>query len=195
MIKEIFDDKAFVIALVLAVVICIFFAILSKCEFDEVKTGATENNSMLNSPLTAPILQTETNTATYTDFSIKPNTEPVREEYDIPDDNIRLLAKLVWGEARGCSAEEQKLVVWTVFNRMLSHKFPYSVQEVVEQSGQFTGYSKDNPVEHDIYKLCEKESILFLNGESAPVLSPYANFPGYFYFEGINGHNWFREEY
>ena len=64
-----------------------------------------------------------------------------------------LIAKTVWGEARGCSATQQAAVVWCILNRVDSAAFPNSIQAVVTQNYQFAGYCSDNPVELDILAL------------------------------------------
>lgn len=69
------------------------------------------------------------------------------------------LAKMVWGEARGCSTTEQAAVVWCVLNRFDSGD-PYyagcdTIREVVAQESQFSGYDPANPVTADILALVE----------------------------------------
>lgn len=61
------------------------------------------------------------------------------------------LARMVWGEARGCSTTEQAAVVWCVLNRFDSDD-PYyancmSLYDIVTQPLQFVGYDPDNPLE------------------------------------------------
>lgn len=65
--------------------------------------------------------------------------EPSRyESISLSDDDMVLLAKIVWLEARGESFEGQQAVVEVVFNRMLSEYFPNSLSEVIYQKGQFS---------------------------------------------------------
>ena len=69
------------------------------------------------------------------------------------------LAKMVWGEARGCSTTEQAAVVWCVLNRFDSGD-PYyagcdTIREVVTQESQFSGYDPAHPVTADILALVE----------------------------------------
>ena len=64
-----------------------------------------------------------------------------------------LIAKTVWGEARGCDTTQQAAVVWCILNRMDSAAFPNSIRAVVTQKYQFAGYRAENPVELDILAL------------------------------------------
>ncbi len=114
---------------------------------------------------------------------------PALEEHE-----IAMLAQTVWGEARGCSPDEQRLVVWTIFQRV-DKEFGDSVGEVITQPNQFAGYSESYPVDPDIYELCREEAGKWESGQAAPILAPYANSRPYLFFDGDGTHNWFREEY
>ena len=79
---------------------------------------------------------------------------PVYAEYrDYTYEDADLIAKTVWGEARGCNATQQAAVAWCILNRVDSVDFPNSIQAVVTQNYQFAGYCSDNPVELDILAL------------------------------------------
>lgn len=106
---------------------------------------------------------------------------------------VELVSKAVWGEARGCSLEEQALVVWCVCNRVDERN--QSITEVVTAPHQFQGYCADNPVEKDIRALVVQVLNQWAAGEEALVLAPYATTSEYLYFWGDGEHNWFREEY
>lgn len=76
----------------------------------------------------------------------------------VPDpDDVELLAKLIWGEARGASTMEQAAVVWCVLNRVDSDEryFPDTIREVVLQKNQFTGYKSSNPATAEFKALAE----------------------------------------
>lgn len=64
-----------------------------------------------------------------------------RYEY-LTAEEIDLLAKIVWLEARGESAEGQQAVAEVVLNRVASSQFPDTLEEVVYQKGQFATVSK-----------------------------------------------------
>lgn len=107
--------------------------------------------------------------------------------------DVELLAKTVWGEARGCSRDEQKLVVWCICNRADARG--QSLEEVVTAKRQFHGYDEDNPVSDSIVALVEEVLQAWERGEAALVLAPYATTSDYQYFRGDGTHNWFREEW
>lgn len=56
---------------------------------------------------------------------------------DIAPEDIELLARLAWREARGEGLLGMRLVIEVVFNRVLSDKFPNSIYDVLYQPGQF----------------------------------------------------------
>lgn len=118
-------------------------------------------------------------------------TPEVVEKYSSYE--ITLVAQTVWGEARGCSRDEQKLVVWCICNRADARN--QSVEEVITAPYQFAGYDPDHPVEPEIVEVVEEVLQAWARGEEALVLSPYATSSEYQFFHGDGEHNWFREEY
>lgn len=76
-------------------------------------------------------------------------------EIFVDETEATYIAKTIWGEARGCSKMEQAAVAWCILNRVDSDLpyIPNNIREVVTQKGQFHGYSKDFPVDDDIYDL------------------------------------------
>ena len=52
---------------------------------------------------------------------------------ELTEEEIDLLAKILWVEARGESEEGQKAVVEVVFNRMVSSEFPDTLYDVLSQ--------------------------------------------------------------
>jgi len=118
-------------------------------------------------------------------------------DYDPYD--IELLAKTLWGEAPCCPPDEQRLVAWTVFQRVDNPGWwGDSIRTVVTMKGQFIGYKKGHPVDEGMYALCLEEYIKWMNGEEPPLLPPYANSLPYYYFSAGRGsdgrsHNFFRE--
>lgn len=70
-----------------------------------------------------------------------PETEPPLSRYssiDLSEEDIDLLARIIWLEARGESFEGQQAVAEVVFNRMLSEYFPDTLHEVIYEKNQFT---------------------------------------------------------
>jgi len=110
-------------------------------------------------------------------------------------EEIELLAKTVWGEARGCSPDEQRLVIWTVLQRVNADGYGNTIKTVLKAPRQFKGYRAENPIDAEIITLCEIEAEKWARGERPPTLEPYAPTLPYFYFDGGNGHNWFRGTY
>lgn len=66
---------------------------------------------------------------------------------------IELLAKTVWGEARGTNKMEQSAVVWCILNRVDAGWG--TIAEVVTAPNQFHGYSSNFPVTDEIRELVE----------------------------------------
>ena len=56
-----------------------------------------------------------------------------RWDIELTEEEIDLLAKILWVEARGESDEGQKAIVEVVFNRMVSEEFPDTLYEVLSQ--------------------------------------------------------------
>jgi len=67
--------------------------------------------------------------------------------------DIELLAKTVYGEARGCSRIEQSAVIWCILNRVDASGD--TIEEVVTAKYQFTGYNSEHPVTFEFYTLAE----------------------------------------
>lgn len=117
-------------------------------------------------------------------------SEPVAK---YTSEEVTLVAKTVWGEARGCSREEQMLVVWCICNRADARG--QNVEQVVTAPYQFAGYRESNLVDEDILEVVREVLEAWSRGEKALVLEPYATTSDYQFFIGDGYHNWFREEY
>lgn len=104
------------------------------------------------------------------------------------ESEIELLAKLIYGEARGLTEAEQAAVAWCVFNRVDNPLWPNSVSEVILQSNpciQFEGYSASNPVEESIAEIARSAWTAWKNeDESQRTLPQELTF---FHAECING--------
>jgi spore germination cell wall hydrolase CwlJ-like protein len=87
---------------------------------------------------------------------------------------VDMLAKMVWGEALGCTAEEQALCVWTAINRLEDGRFGDTLADVLIAPGQFTGYSHKNPVVAEMREVVKKCLTAWMRNEPAPLLPPYA---------------------
>lgn len=64
-------------------------------------------------------------------------SDPRYPDIELSVEDIRLIARVVWAEARGESAEGQQAVAEVVLNRMASDNFPDDLQDVIYGEGQF----------------------------------------------------------
>lgn len=69
----------------------------------------------------------------------------------VTDKEIDMIAKTVWGEARGCDKLQQSAVVWCILNRVDAGSG--TIAQVITAPGQFHGYYKSSPVEDEIRSL------------------------------------------
>lgn len=109
------------------------------------------------------------------------------------------LARMVWGEARGCSTTEQAAVVWCALNRFDSGD-PYyancmTIYDIVTQPAQFAGYDPENPLDPDIMALVEDVLVRWM-AEKVCVGDVGRVLPAeYLYFTGDGRVNTFRDQY
>ena len=108
-------------------------------------------------------------------------------------EEVTLVCQTVYGEARGCSKEEQQLVVWCICNR--ADYSGTSVEQVVTADRQFHGYDPENPVTEEIFENVTEVLEAWSRNEEALVYEPYATTTEYRYFYGDGRHNWYREEW
>lgn len=82
------------------------------------------------------------------------NTAP-SEEFELwTEEEVTVLAKMLWGEARGVPSDTEKAAcVWCVLNRV--DQGMGTIVEVVTAPYQFVGYQEDHPVDPDLKELCE----------------------------------------
>lgn len=115
----------------------------------------------------------------------------------IPDEaEVEMLARVLWGEARGVPSDMEKAaVVWCVLNRVDADEWPDTVAEVVTQPYQFVGYSLAYPatdelkaIAADVLTRWEREKAA--GGDVGRVLPAE-----YTFFTGDGEHNHFRNAY
>ena len=135
-------------------------------------------------PVTATALPAET-----------PALEPITLEFedqeaiDPMEASKVALAKMVWGEARGCSTTEQAAVVWCVLNRVDDGQG--DIAEVATAPCQFYGYDPGNPVDAEILALVQ-DVLIRWSMERSCVGSVGRVLPKeYLYFTGDGAHNYF----
>lgn len=150
--------------------------------------------------LTVPAKATMTQSLPHSGEEAEVGSEAVPVDYNAlvpaadPAD-MRRLAQMVWGEARGVKLKvEQEAVIWCVFNRIDDPRFPDTIAEVCTHS-QFHGYDPDNPVEPEFYDMAlrvwNEWNRLHLGDPTAVRTLPVE----YVYFHGDGERNWFRTEY
>ena len=119
--------------------------------------------------------------------------EPEYEMYFTEADVISL-AQMLYGEARGCTVDNQMKCVWCVLNRVDDVRFPDTIQGVLSQPSQFHGYSPDFPV-WDELKDVALDVLTRWSLEKQGVIVERELPNTYCWFTGFNGSNHFREEY
>ena len=122
-------------------------------------------------------------------------TEPSAErEMYFTEDDVVAMAKMLWGEARGCTRDNQQKAVWCVLNRVDDPRFPDTIQGVLSQPSQFHGYSPDFPV-WDELKEVALDVLTRWSLEKQGVTVERELPQTYLWFTGYNGSNHVREEY
>ena len=81
----------------------------------------------------------------------EPSEEPVYYEMYFTEEDVAAVAKMLWGEARGCTRDNQIKCAWVVCNRVDDERFPDTIQGVLEQPSQFHGYDPSYPVTSELY--------------------------------------------
>lgn len=93
---------------------------------------------------------------------------PYQELIDsLTEDEKYLIYQITYLESGNQSMEGQRAVVEVILNRVLSDKFPNTVEGVLSQPGQFTTWKNRNSAAHN----AEQEEALELVYKNAPVLT------------------------
>ena len=119
--------------------------------------------------------------------------EPVYKMY-YTDADVVAIAKMLYGESRGCTVDNQQKAVWCVLNRVDDERYPDSIIEVLSQSGQFHGYSPNHPVWDDLTAVAE-DVLTRWSLEKQGVAVNRELPKSYLYFTGTGRENIFREVY
>ena len=72
------------------------------------------------------------------------------------EQDVIAVAKMLWGEARGCALADKQNCVRTVCNRCDDARYPNTPYAVVTQRSQYYGYSASNPVDDELYAIAEE---------------------------------------
>ena len=119
--------------------------------------------------------------------------EPEYEMY-FTEADVTALALMLYGEARGCTVDNQMKCVWCVLNRVDDPRYPDSIIGVVSQPYQFHGYSPNFPVWDELKEVARDVLTRWsLEKQGVTVERELPN--TYCWFTGFNGSNHFREEY
>ena len=171
---------AFTLIVLLALLICIVYA------------RATWEGDALPSP--APTVTAEETAEPEQTEAPDPSETPVYYEMYFTEEDVAAVAKMLWGEARGCTQDNQIKCAWVVCNRVDDERFPDTIQGVLEQPSQFHGYDPTYPVTDELYSIAfdvltrwsyEKQGI--------PVRRELAE--SFLWFTGDGVTNYFREVY
>lgn len=119
--------------------------------------------------------------------------EPEYEMY-FTDADVTACAKMLWGEARGCTRDNQAMAVWCVLNRVDDPRFPDTITGVVAQPSQFYGYSPDFPVTDELYAVA-LDVLTRWSLEKQGVAVERELPSTYLWFTGDSVQNHFREVY
>ena len=117
-------------------------------------------------------------------------------EYEIyfTDADIIACAKLLWGEARGCTKDNQAKCVWVVCNRVDDPRFPDTITGVITQPSQFHGYDPSYPVSDELYTVAlDVLTRWSMEKQGAEIVRELPS--TYLYFTGDGMQNRFREAY
>lgn len=109
-------------------------------------------------PVEEPTIQENIEVEPEPEILPEPEPEPQPSIEDIYGESIIYLAKTVYGEARGCSLEQQAAVIWCILNRVdAGYSKTGNVQRdiinVITQPNAFHGYISSHPVRDDIRQL------------------------------------------
>ena len=119
--------------------------------------------------------------------------EPEYEMY-FTEADVTALAQMLYGEARGCTVDNQMKCVWCVLNRVDDVRFPDTIQGVLSQPSQFHGYSPDFPV-WDELKEVARDVLTRWSLEKQGVIFERELPPEYVFFTGDGIQNNFRAVY
>lgn len=120
-------------------------------------------------------------------------TAPEYEMYFTEADVIAL-AQMLYGEARGCTVDNQAKCVWCVLNRVDDARFPDTIIGAVSQPGQFYGYSPNFPVWENLREIARDVMTRWsYEKQGAEVERELDKSAVWFSGDGVQ--NWFRSDY
>ena len=131
----------------------------------------------------------------------EPTLEPTPEVSKEPESimyfdeaDVISCARMLWGEARGCDLENQMGCVWIVCNRVDDPRFPDTIKAVIQQPGQFHGYSTSFPATDELKEVARDVLTRWsLEKQGVEVERELHSDYLFFYGDGVKNH--FRKEY
>lgn len=154
----------------------------------------------------APNAVEESNGSAYkegTVMTIKTSVQPVadyhldeiiEEPKKWTEEEVIVLAKMLWGEARGIPSDTEKAAcIWCVLNRVDNGMG--SIVEVVTAPYQFVGYQEDHPVDPELKALCEDVLARWYQEKDGKTDVGRVLPSNYLFFTGDGQHNHFRNAY
>lgn len=165
--------KKLIISLLMTAVLCMGTAQAAAPEITDTATGDGQH----------------TMTVTVDDISA------VADQVVEMDEEIDILAQLVYAEARGVNSKaERAAVIWCALNRADAGFSDGTIAGVVKSRSQFA-YSSGLPITEENKSLAKDVLIRWLL-EKRGVADVGRTLPSDFlYFAGRDGHNWFRRSY
>lgn len=138
----------------------------------------------------------EVNTEGLAQYEVVENgTEcPVSLEVLFTEEDVVMVAKTLYGECRGCPAEEQAQVVWCIVNRVDDPRFPDTIQGVITQPWQFHGYSSSFPIWENLEDVA-RDVLTRWSYEKQGIAVERELAPEYVFFTGNGTQNIFRTVY
>ena len=168
---------AFTFIILLALLLCIVYA------------RATWDGEALPAPDTV-----ETAEAPESSEAPEPSEAPIYYEMYFTEEDVAEVAKMLWGEARGCTRDNQIKCAWVVVNRVDDERFPDTIQGVLKQPSQFHGYDPSYPVTDELYSVAF--DVLTRWSYEKQGIHVRRELPkSYIYFTGNGRENIFREVY
>ena len=170
---------AFTFIILLALLLCIVYA------------RATWDGGALQAPTPAV---TEETVEPEPSEAPEPSEEPIYYIMYFTEEDAAEVAKMLWGEARGCTRDNQIKCAWVVCNRVDDDRFPDTIQEVLEQPSQFHGYDPTYPVTDELYNVAfDVLTRWSYEKQGVPVRRELAQ--SFLWFTGNGVENIFREVY
>lgn len=125
---------------------------------------------------------------------VTPEPEPEVTPQPWTDEEVIVLAKMLWGEARGVSSDAEKAAcVWCALNRV-DHGYGDIIM-VVTTPKQFVGYNEENPIDDDLITLCIDVLTRWYAEREGQVEVGRVLPADYLWFSGDGERNHFRNAY